>query len=440
MSLRRAANNNNNNNIIFNNISTRRERRRIVRDFLSPSMMLFSFSFLLSLFFFFPWCWLSKNTRGESTRSTTLRADGNHHGLLVAVVTTTKDASGRRFEQWVRYHEQVGIGLFYVFVDDRTKKYDAFSQKKENVKLFSESEMESIRSKLLCNKEQWLVPWIRKRGCNAELFVKQSQNVEMAIEMATEDNVDWIAHIDTDELLFPAGVANLDIRELLREYQPRDIDGIVLPNYEAVPETKGGVQDPFDDATLFKRNYEHADKKTWKKLGGVVVRNKSLPNFFLAYANGKSIARVARNRLRSNGAHRFKFRPISNSPSSRQRFNEVTHSEAKILHYPYMNLDESIKRLRNCCPRDVTSSLDAEKINQTFLLDFDRQAFVALVLNGEGEDEESERLEGRRRRAEAWYNERIVFEDVNETAALVHSGVFDRIYAPSLLLKKLSQK
>ena len=48
MSLRRAANNNNNNNIIFNNISTRRERRRIVRDFLSPSMMLFSFSFLLS--------------------------------------------------------------------------------------------------------------------------------------------------------------------------------------------------------------------------------------------------------------------------------------------------------------------------------------------------------------------------------------------------------
>jgi hypothetical protein len=105
-----------------------------------------------------------------------------------------------------------------------------------------------------------------------------------------------------------------------------------------------------------------------------------------------------------------------------------------------MNLDESIKRLRNCCPRDVTSSLDAEKINQTFLLDFDRQAFVALVLNGEGEDEESERLEGRRRRAEAWYNERIVFEDVNETATLVHSGVFDRIYAPSLLLKKLSQK
>lgn len=356
------------------------------------------------------------------------------------MVTTTKDASGRRFEQWVRYHEQVGIGLFYVFVDDRTKKYDAFSQKRENVKLFSESEMESIRSKLLCNKEQWLVPWIRKRGCNAELFVKQSQNVEMAIEMATEDNVDWIAHIDTDELLFPAGVANLDIRELLREYQPRDIDGIVLPNYEAVPETKGGVQDPFVDATLFKCNYEHADKKTWKKLGGVVVRNKSLPNFFLAYANGKSIARVARNRLRSNGAHRFKFRPISNSPSSRQRFNEVTHSEAKILHYPYMNLDESIKRLRNCCPRDVTSSLDAEKINQTFLLDFDRQAFVALVLNGEGEDEESERLEGRRRRAEAWYNERIVFEDVNETATLVHSGVFDRIYAPSLLLKKLSQK
>ena len=60
----------------------------------------------------------------------------------------------------------------------------------------------------------------------------------------------------------------------------------MLPNYEAVPETKGGVQD---------RSSPSEDKKTWKKVGGVVVRSKSLPNFFLAYANGK-IDRASRSK------------------------------------------------------------------------------------------------------------------------------------------------
>ena len=335
-------------------------------------MLLILLLFGVSSFVTFPY---EKNTRIRHKKD---------NDLLVAIVTTTRNVNNKRFEQWLRYHENVGFAIFYAFLDGEnsmaptTRAFSA-SQKK-NVKLLSdfEGDMRRKRASLQCNKEEWLVPWIRKRGCNADLFVKQSQNVEMAIEMALNDNVDWIAHIDTDELLFPTGRANLDIRELLKE-QTMDVDAVIFPNYEAVPETRGGVRDPFVDATVFKRNYAHMyDANTWKKFGSEAVRNKSLPNFFLAYANGKSIARIV-PKLRSNGAHRFKFRTTQKSPS-RRKFNEVTHPDAKILHYPYMNFNESKQRLRNC-PCDAKSPLDTEIINQCFLLDFDRQAFGALVLN-----------------------------------------------------------
>tara|TARA_B100001758_G_scaffold246401_1_gene261390 strand:- start:797 stop:2065 length:1269 start_codon:yes stop_codon:yes gene_type:complete len=415
-----------------NSLRGRRGCRRI------RAVLLILLLFGVSSFVTFPY---EKNTRIRHKKD---------NDLLVAIVTTTRNVDNKRFEQWLRYHENVGFAMFYAFLDGEnsmTPTTRAFSaSQKKNVKLLSdfEGDMRRKRASLQCNKEEWLVPWIRKRGCNAELFVKQSQNVEMAIEMALNDNVDWIAHIDTDELLFPTGRANLDIRELLKE-QTMDVDAVIFPNYEAVPETRGGVRDPFVDATVFKRNYAHMyDANTWKKFGSEAVRNKSLPNFFLAYANGKSIARIV-PKLRSNGAHRFKFRTTQKSPS-RRKFNEVTHPNAKILHYPYMNFNESKQRLRNC-PCDAKSPLDTEIINQCFLLDFDRQAFGALVLNerhsgNEDDDEEEEedvqRASRRQQTEEDWYNHRVVFDDADVTTRLVRAGVLERIHAPGLLVNALS--
>ena len=66
-----------------------------------------------------------------------------------------------------------------------------------------------------------------------------------------------------------------------------------------------------------------------------------------------------------------------------------------------MNFNESKQRLRNC-PCDAKSPLDTEIINQCFLLDFDRQAFGALVLNerhsGNEDDSDEEEEDVQRRR------------------------------------------
>ncbi|KAI3739707.1 hypothetical protein L2E82_30118 [Cichorium intybus] len=85
--------------------------------------------------------------------------------------------------------------------------------------------------------------------------------MEMAIVMARNSGMDWILHLDTDELINPAGGGEYSLRKLLHDI-PRDVDMVVFPNY---------------------------------------VRN---PNCFLTYRNGKSIARV-QDHLRPNGAHRW---------------------------------------------------------------------------------------------------------------------------------------
>ena len=42
--------------------------------------------------------------------------------------------------------------------------------------------------------------------------------------------MEWIFHLDTDELLHPAGTREYSVRELLKGL-PADVDMVVFPNY-----------------------------------------------------------------------------------------------------------------------------------------------------------------------------------------------------------------
>lgn len=42
--------------------------------------------------------------------------------------------------------------------------------------------------------------------------------------------MDWIIHLDTDELLYPGGAAEYSVRRLLDEVPP-DVDMVIFPNY-----------------------------------------------------------------------------------------------------------------------------------------------------------------------------------------------------------------
>lgn len=55
--------------------------------------------------------------------------------------------------------------------------------------------------------------------------------------------MDWIIHIDTDELLSPEGTEDYSLTRLLEEVAP-DVDLVVFPNYETIIE-RVDIEDPF---------------------------------------------------------------------------------------------------------------------------------------------------------------------------------------------------
>ncbi|WMV33263.1 hypothetical protein MTR67_026648 [Solanum verrucosum] len=121
-----------------------------------------------------------------------------------------------------------------------------------------------------------------------------------------EAGVDWIIHLDTDELMHPAGTSEYSLRRLLADI-PEDVDMVIFPNYESSVE-RDDVKEPFSEVrylftvSMFKKNYDHLAKEMY--FGNYKEATRGNPNYFLTYGNGKSAARVQVH-LRSNGAHRW---------------------------------------------------------------------------------------------------------------------------------------
>lgn len=66
-----------------------------------------------------------------------------------------------------------------------------------------------------------------------------------AIKLAFKDNIDWILHIDTDELMYPGGAAEYSLQRVLADV-PLEVDTLVFPNYESMPE-RDDVSSPFTE-------------------------------------------------------------------------------------------------------------------------------------------------------------------------------------------------
>lgn len=66
-----------------------------------------------------------------------------------------------------------------------------------------------------------------------------------AIAYARRDHIDWILHVDTDELMYPGGTSDYSLQQILASYAP-EVDNVVFPNYEAMPESDH-VDNPFTE-------------------------------------------------------------------------------------------------------------------------------------------------------------------------------------------------
>lgn len=101
------------------------------------------------------------------------------------------------------------------------------------------------------------------------------------------------------------------------------VHSVMFPNYEALPEHEN-VVDPAKEVTLFKVAVDHIDRTPMMQHYKEISHGN--PNYFVAYSNGKSLARVLPG-LRSHGAHRWQ--------SYNGSHETYTHPQAGVLHYTY---------------------------------------------------------------------------------------------------------
>ncbi|KAL2923460.1 Glycosyltransferase-like KOBITO 1, partial [Bienertia sinuspersici] len=272
-------------------------------------------------------------------------------------ITSTTSAGLEDLLAWIFYHKFVGISNFFLFVEGKaatpyvTKILDSVPGVKA-IPRTRELEEQQANSRIW--NETWLAGAFHK-PCNAALFVKQTFNMETAIVMAREAGMEWILHIDTDELLHPAGTREYSFRELLANVSS-DVDAVVFLNYEAAVE-RDNIKAPFTEVSLFKKNLADLPSNyTNFKLLKEAMQNNS--NLFLTYANGKSAARI-QDHLRPNGAHRWYN--YFKEPT------EIKINEAVVLHYTYTRFSDLTSRRDrcNCKPTE-------EDVKRCFYLKFDR--------------------------------------------------------------------
>ncbi|KAK3223830.1 hypothetical protein Dsin_010860 [Dipteronia sinensis] len=325
-------------------------------------------------------------------------------------VTTSTSAGLDQILPWMFYHKVIGVTTFFLFVEGKAASPDV-SKVLESIPgvkvIYRTKELEEQQAKSRIWNETWLSSFFYK-PCNYELFVKQSLNMEMAIVMARDAGMDWILHLDTDELIHPAGGREYSLRQLLLDV-PGNVDMVIFPNYESSVE-RDDIKDPFSEVSMFKKNYDHLPKDTY--FGMYKESTRGNPNYFLTYGNGKSVARI-QDHLRPNGAHRW--HNYMKSP------NEIKLEEAAVLHYTYAKFSDLTSRRDRCGCKPTK-----EDVKRCFMLEFDRSAFIIASTATE-----EEMLN--------WYREHIVWGDKDLKIKLLRKGILTRIYSPMAIIQGLRE-
>ena len=348
---------------------------------------------------------------------TTLRKRGDLKNC-VAIVCTARPNSD--LISWLNYHRVIGVSHFFVLFDAKDVPSEVLHRyrRMRDVDVYTTAQTASWRNKSEILGLERMQKHIQNPICGVDrVFVQQALNVELIIRKilfgSVQKNIDWLIHIDTDELIYPIdSKSEFDISHLLASI-PNSIGRVVFPNYEAVPERLNNL-DPFVDVTLFRRSHKHVDAGLYSTYRDASKRDN--PHYFLGYSNGKSAARVLDD-LRPVGVHNFEH-------IRSRHLKEITLNESVILHYGFADYSRVLARFAQCdCPPEFTQKCK----RLPFDLELARKYDEAMYANSSKEEALQE-----------WYESRVVVSA--ESAYVIKFlklGMLTRISLPSILIQQL---
>ena len=206
-------------------------------------------------------------------------SDNNVHVALISCIYKPKN-----IETWLQIHRNFGISRFYINLENTPELVNYLKEQPDVSLSVSNSD----------NKNNYL-----------SLQDRQVEFIQKALILAKKDNIDFVVHIDSDEIL------EGDINEILS--LPPDVSTFWMQNYEAVYEK---IPDKSDNCFQAKKYLDCSNE------------------ICASYINGKGGARVIPS-IKVIGPHRF----------------AGTEKEIKlniiIKHYESCDFDQYIKKYKN---------------------------------------------------------------------------------------------
>jgi hypothetical protein len=323
----------------------------------------------------------------------------------IAIVTTLRDA-GLVLDSFIQYHLAIGFDHLFLFFDEPNDPSLDKARQYEGVTAIENDQ--SLRRQWEASRLFALDSGLR-RFVDKEVMGRQELNAGLAVQMAVEKQIDWLLHIDVDELFYsPAQTPKEHFDSLSR----RAVQQVTYVNYEAIPQ-RTDVRDYFKEIVLFKIAPQALTGGTFSAEQAEILRSiPKLPdNFFLFYGNGKSAARVSEYLLPA-GVH--KFRVEAGGPEG-----EIS-TDPIILHYACCGFEHFWRKYKTlgAFADKWFDSIDIAETGNVFHL----EARGVVSRNN-------------REAALEFYKERVVIDDAESIARLVESGLCCFVEDPSRLLQ-----
>lgn len=232
--------------------------------------------------------------------------------MLIAITSTVR-TSYVNLRMFVNYYLNSGVDKIILFFDDPND--------------------ESIE-RLKCLDKVTCVRCRAESGAPDRRNIEQRQltNASAGLEMARNEGMDWIIHVDADELI---SVPERNVKSYLKRLDT-NVDAVRFPTLEAVPNPTG-VKHFFEDVHWFRVGNPRVEA-TARALG---CHNALEYGYFKGHRDGKTATRT-RSPVKSIGIHV----PIAQDG---QGLRVMTSSEAFTLHFDCCTFDEwKLKWLRRC--------------------------------------------------------------------------------------------
>lgn len=231
------------------------------------------------------------------------------------------------------YHRHIGVTDFYAFLDHSTDGTKRILQSDPDARIFENLGYDALLPHSL-DKPKLDMRLIREKFA-AHNGVRQILHANMALDLCRADHIDWLIHLDPDELicLDAQRVEQGGLARYLERLDP-GVGAVIFKNLEAVP-TQAFPEFVFSD-TLFKNELDDGDIAGMPRLGmpNPYTKDTVPAGWFWGHTSGKLAVRVTPNAYFTHFTHLF-------------HTEGETITADVLLHYNIISFAQFLAKYRN---------------------------------------------------------------------------------------------